>query len=154
MTNKINWAKIMEDNRDAIEEKIQQAKAETFETMQGWHVDIEIDESGDVWTTELFSHGSQSMSSYKGETFIVCSIGSWTVELDEAEEIKHDEKLYAEYLTQKDTDDGYYTTSEFMNAKYPDTLEEWVNDAKNFELSEFNPSEYLDRAIEDERAYN
>ena len=151
---KINWVKVMEDNRDAIEETIKLAKEETFNTMQGWHVDIEIDENGKVWTTELFSHGSHSMSSHKGETFIVCRVNSWEIELDESEDIKHEEVLYPEFLAQKDDDDGYENASEFMQAKYPDILQEWVDNARDFEISEFDASELLDNAIEEQRAYH
>ena len=154
MSNKINWVKIMEDNRDKIEETIREAKKETYGTMQGWHVDVEMDEDGEVWTRGLASQGSQSMSSWKGETYIICSIHSWEVELDEDEEIKHDEKLYVEFLAQKDTDDGSERAIDFMYAKYPEVLQEWQNDVKDYELSEFDPSEYLDRAIDDEKEYS
>ena len=154
MSNKINWVKIMEDNRDKIEETIREAKKETYGTMQGWHVDVEMDEDGEVWTSGLASHGSQSMSGWEGKTYIVCSIESWNIELDEDEEIKHDEKLYAEYLAQKEDENGYEYAYEFMRKKYPDVLQEWQENAKDYELSEFDPSELLDRAIEDERVYH
>jgi len=154
MSNKINWVKVMEDNRDAIENTIKLAKSESYGCMQGWHVDVEISPEGEVWTSELFSSGSQSMSSWKGETFIVCGISSWEVEIDESEDIKHDEKIYPEYLAQKDDDDGCDSASEFMARKYPDILQEWKNDARDFEISEFDPSELLDRAIEDEDNYH
>ena len=214
MSNKINWSELMEANRDKIEETIREAKKETYGTMQGWHVDVEMDEDGEVWTSGLASQGSQSMSSYNGETFIVCYIESWEVDTNESEDIKHHEKLYAEYLAQKEDEDGEVWTSglasqgsqsmsswegktyvicsieswnieidesedikyneklyaefqaqkedengyeyvyEFMREKYPDILQEWQNDAKDYELSEFDPSEYLDRAIEDEKEYS
>jgi len=152
--SEINWVKVMEDNRDTIEETIREAKKEACGCMQGWHIDVEIDENGKSWTTELFSHGSQSMSSWKGETFIVCSIKSWEIELDESDEITHDEKLYPEFLSQKDDEDGYYSASDFMRTKYPDTLEKWRKDIGDFELSEFDPSELLDIAIENEENFH
>ena len=151
--NKINWAEIMEQNRETIEETIQQAKRETFGTMQGWHVDIEINKKGESWTTELFSTGSQSMSSWKGETFIVTHINSWNIEIDELEEIKHDEKLYTEFLSQKEDDDGYYYAYEFMREKYPEVLQEWKNEIRDYEDSEFDAGEILDRVIEEYEAY-
>lgn len=151
--NKINWVKVMEDNRDAIEETIREAKKETYETMQGWHVDVEIDKNGKAWTGDLLSTGSQSMSSYNGETFIVCGIQSWEVDCNEQEDIKYDEKLNAEYLAQKDDEDGYEYAWEFMENKYPEIRKQWQQDAIDFEISEFDPRELLDRAIENERAY-
>ena len=154
MSNKINWVKIMEDNRDKIEETIREAKKETYGTMQGWHVDVEMDEDGEVWTSGLASQGSQSMSSWEGKTYVICSIESWNIEIDESEDIKYNEKLYAEFQAQKEDENGYEYVYEFMREKYPDILQEWQNDAKDYELSEFDPSEYLDRAMEDEKEYS
>jgi len=154
MSNKINWVKVMEDNREKIEDAIKLAKEESYGTMQGWHVDVEMDESGEVWTSGLASQGSQSMSSFNGETFIVCHIESWEVDTNESEDIKYHKELYAEYLAQKEDEDGYEYAWEFMENKYPEIRKEWQNDAKQYELDEFDPSEYLDRAIEDEKEYS
>ena len=154
MSNKINWSELMEANRDKIEETIREAKKETYGTMQGWRVDVEMDEDGEVWTSGLASQGSQSMSSYNGETFIVCSIESWEVDTNESEDIKYHKELYAEYLAQKEDEDGYEYAWEFMENKYPEIRKEWQNDAKQYELDEFDPSKYLDRTMEDEKEYS
>jgi hypothetical protein len=150
MSNNINWVKIMEANRETIEETIKQAKRETFGTMQGWHVDIEINEKGEAWTTELFSTGSQSISSWKGETFIVCSIKSWEPELNFYESIIWEPEIEAEYEKQKNTDEGIYNLGNWLYSVHPEVIEEWENDEKEGELAEFDPSVLLDRAIEDE----
>ena len=149
--NKTNWVKIMEDNRDSIEETIREAKKETYGTMQGWHVDVEINEKGESWTTELFSSGSMTMSSWKGETFIVCSIQSWNADYyDIRDYIRYDKDLNDEYLVQKENEDGYDSEYEFIENIHPEKLDEWTEDEKEAELSEFDPSELLDRAIEEE----
>ena len=159
MSNNINWVKIMEDNREVIEEKIREAKEEAYKGMQGWHVDIEIDESGEAWITGLMSTGSQSISSWKEETFIVCSIKSWEVEFDDEEELRYsDEKIYAKFLTQKNNEDGHERAIDFMYAGYPELLEElqkqWEDECKNWAISEFDASEILDRVIDDEGLFH
>lgn len=154
MSNKINWVKIMEDNREAIEEKIKQAKEETYNTMQGWHVDVEINDSGEAWTTELFSTGSQSMSSWKGETFIVTSIKSWEPELNFYESIIWKPEIEAEYEKQKNTDEGIYDLGDWLYSVHPEIIEEWENDEKEGELAKFNAEALLDRVIEEERAFH
>lgn len=151
---KINWVKIMEDNSETILEAIKLAKKESYNTMQGWHVDVEINEQGEVWTGGLASVGSQSMSSYNGETYIVCHIDSWEVDIDESEDIKHHEELNAEFQAQQEDENGYEYAWEFMENKYPDIRQEWVNDARDFEISEFDANYYLDLAIENEGNYN
>lgn len=155
MAKNTNWVEIMEQNRDSIEKTIREAKKETYGTMQGWHVDVEINEKGESWTTELFSSGSQTMSSWNGETFIVCSIQSWDIdseEMDLKQELKyHDNK---KYITEYEAQDEYSTPHEFMSELYPEVLkeieDEWIINAKDYELNEFDPSEILDRAIQEE----
>ena len=151
MFEKIVWSAILEANRESIEAKILEAKKEAHDTMQGWRFDVEINQAGEPWTAGPHSTGSQSMSSWKGETFIVCTIKSWTAEVNESEDIKYDDVLYPEYLAQKDTDDGYETAYEFMVAKHPDVLQEWQDTARDYEISEFDAGEILDRAIEEQR---
>ena len=152
MSEKINWVKIMEDNRETIEEKILEAKREAFEAMQGWHIDVEIDEEGKVWTSDVMSTGSQSISSWNGETFIVCSISSWKVEPNIIECMKND-GIYEEFSSQEDNEDGFYAEWDFLQAKYPGKIEEWEKAEKDWELQEFDASEILDRAIEDQKMY-
>lgn len=154
--SKINWAEIMEANRDSIIEKMVQAKKESEGTMSGWSVDVEIDEKGEVWTTGLMSQGSQSMSSWNGETFIVASVKSWTVEIDESECIKSEPSLLAEFEAQKDDELGYEYEWEFMQAKYPEIVKEWQDQATEFEVESYaeEADAILDRRIEEERLYN
>lgn len=152
---------LKEDNREAIEEKILEAKKETNGTMQGWHVDVEIDENGKVWTGDLFSVGSQSMSSWKGETFIVCNSKSWNAEgsLNVEQEMKYNDnqKYLTEYQKQKEEGEINESAYDFMSENYPEILEQWEDENEEAEedwiMSEFDPSEILDQAIEDERAY-
>lgn len=150
--SEIDWVKIMEDNRGKIEEALVQAKRETEGCMQGWHADVEIDEDGDVRITELFSCGSQTMSSWEGETFIVTGIETWTVDVDELEEIKYHPELLAEFeaaagLKLKQTD--YSMVFDFLEKNHPTISTEWKYYAIERELSEYDAEEELDRIIED-----
>jgi len=162
MTTKIDWVKIMEENREAIEEKILQAKKETFETMSGWHVDVEMNEQGEVWTGDMMSTGSQSMSSYKGETFIITSVKSWRTEcnLDVEQEMKYNDnqKYFNEYKTQQEEDIINESAYDFMYENYPEILKQWEEEQeeaeKDEEINELDTGEILDRAIEEERAYH
>jgi len=153
MAKGTNWAEIMEVNRETIEETIRQAKQETYGCMQGWHVDVEINKKGESWTTDLFSSGSQTMSSWKGETYIVCSIKSWSLDYDLYEAVKWEKEIYNEYLSQKDNEDGEDDLYYFLEKFYPEKLEEYDENEKDAELSEFDPSEILDEAIKEENMY-
>ena len=95
------------------------------------------------------------MSSYKGETFIVCSIKSWTTDYFDARDyIRYDKDLNNEFLAQKENEDGYDSEYEFIENIHPEKLDEWTECEKDAEISEFDPSELLDIAIENEKAYN
>jgi hypothetical protein len=146
------WSEILRDNSEAILNMMVQAKGETEGTMQGWHIDVEMNEKGEVWTTELFSVGSQSMSSWKGETFIVCSVQSWIAEVNESENIRHYKELFDEYLAQEEAEDGYDTEWEFMQEKHPDILEEWKKDMIEYEIEAYKEeADYiLDNIIEEQ----
>jgi hypothetical protein len=152
MSKKINWVKIMQDNRDKILEAFMQAKKETNGSMQGWHVDVEMDQDGNVWVTGLMSNG-QSISSWNGETFIVGSVDSWNIEIDEAQWIENEEELKQEFEEQKDSEFGYKYPWQFMKEKHPDILQEWREEAEEYEIDNFSEkAEYLlNQRIEDEK---
>ena len=144
MSNKINFLSIMETKREEIVEKIKQAKRKAEHVLQGWHVNVEIDEN-DVWVTGLMSCGSKSMSSYNGTSYVVASISTWQVEIQESELIK-DSEVYAEFEAQKE--DGYEYAWEFMQEKYPDILKNWKDEALEYEIDNMEADEILDEAIE------
>ena len=146
--NKINWVKVMEDNSEAILTAITLAKKESYGGMSGWHVDVEISESGEVWTGGLASQGSQSMSSFNGETLVITQVESWEVEIDEEYSIKTEKKIYAEYQAQEE--DGY-DAWEFMKNNYPDIRQDWINETRDYEISEFDAMDIYDRALEDQQ---
>lgn len=153
--SKINWAEVMEANRDTIIEKMVQAKKETEGTMQGWGVDVEIDENGDCWVSGLLSQNSQSMSSYKGETFIVATVKSWEVDVNEEEAIKTEPEMLKEYLAQQNEDGGHEYAYQFMAEKYPEKVEEWRTDTIEYEVDAYaeEADRLLDQRIEDEKLY-
>ena len=153
--SKINWSEIMEANRDSIIEKMVQAKKESQGCMSGWSVDVEIDENGECWVGGLLSQGSQSMSSWNGETFVVESVKSWDVEINEEEDIKSEPGIYAEYLAQREEDDGHEYAYQFMSDKYPEKIVEWVKVAIEYEIDAYAEEAYriLDRRIEEEKEY-
>ena len=152
MIKHANWSEIMEQNRDKIIEKIIEAKKETEGTMQGWGVDVEINQEGDVWTTGLMSQNSQTMSSWEGETKSITRVVSWNAEVNEEEAIKYDEKLYAEYLEQKEIREYSYFAYEFMRDYYHGTLREWEENEYDEEIDAYTEQaeEELDRIIYDE----
>lgn len=153
--SQINWVEIMEDNREKIIEAFIQAKKETNNTMQGWHVDVEINEKGEVWVGGLMSTGSQSMSSWNGETYIIGSVNSWVSELNEEAWIQDEKEIYAEFLAQKDEEDGYESAWEFMENKYPEIRQEWQDNENQYEIDAFaeEADSIIDRRIEDEKEY-
>ena len=65
------WSELMEENKDDIMQNMVDAFKQAEGGMSGWHVGVEIDQAGNIWTTGILSQGSQSESSWKGETFIV-----------------------------------------------------------------------------------
>jgi len=145
--SEIDWVKIMEDNRGKIEEALIQAKRETEGCMPGRYVDVEIDEDGDVLITGLFS-----WLSWDGKTFIVTGIETWTVDVDELEEIKYHPELLAEFeavagIELKQAD--YYMVFDFLEKNHPTILTEWKHNAIERELSKYDAEEELDRIIED-----
>lgn len=145
------WKELIEENRDKILEQLELAKKEAFNCMQGWHIDVEMDSTGDVWTGGLASQGSQSMSSFNSETHVIASIGTWTLDdmnIDEDEIIKHPmhEKLNSEFKAQKE--DGYEYAWEFMQEKYPDIKSQWEQEAIDFEIEETDYSMMIDDDIE------
>lgn len=143
--NKINWLPIMESKREEIELAIKQAKRDAEHTMQGWYVDVEIDEN-DVWAGGLKSQGSQSMSSWEGKSYVITSIKTWQVEIEESQIIENHKELYEEFEAQRE--DGFECAYEFMQEKYPEIREEWINEAREYEIDEFNAYDILEEAIE------
>ena len=119
---KTKWTEIMENHSDKIIEKMIQAKRESEGTMQGWSVGVEMDGDGDVWTTGLMSQGSQSASSFNGETYNVTAIQSWKAEYDEAEffTTEDDDTLEKEYKKYKEEEGSSVRT--FMLDKHPNKL--------------------------------
>lgn len=152
--SRTNWAEIMEANREGIISKMVQAKKETEGTMQGWGVDVEINETGDCWVGGLISQGSQSMSSYKGETFIVTTVNSWEVDVNEEEAIKNEPKMLEEYLAQQNEEFGFEYAYQFMAEKYPEKVEEWRKETVQYEIDAYEEEadNLLDHLIEREVA--
>jgi len=143
------WSELMKENREKIADKMVEAFKEAEGGMSGWHVGVEMDQDGGVWTTGTLSQGTQSESSWKGETTIIDWIGTWnadysTDELKDAEELK---EQYAEYEQLRDDEekgdeypefDSFY---DFLNDRYFELLQEVssriIQDNKDFEISEY-----------------
>ena len=150
----MKWSKLMEENREVIVEKMVEAFKEAEGGMSGWSIGVEMDQDGDVWTTGLMSQGSQSESSWKGETTIIDNIGSWNLDYDEMELLKAKlpdfQDLYDEFEQHKiDEDDEWISLSSFMSERYPNTLNEWNDEMTSFEVDTFGDyaSEKLDNII-------
>jgi hypothetical protein len=157
MGKRINWAKIIEENREKILEKMIEGKKEAYSSCQGWHLDVEMDAEGNVWTTDLLSHGSQSMSSWKGETLVVCSIGTWDVDLDHDDYVKNDELLSSEYEAAKaavEAEGGYLSAYDFVQETCPEKEAEWEQEERDWVIEAFEMDDadrILDESIECEK---
>jgi hypothetical protein len=140
-----NWALLIEEKKDEIVEKIQQAIRSTEGTMSGWHVDIEMDHN-EVWVTGLMSCGCRSMDAYNGKTVIIHSVKSWKVEFDVMEVLKNHDVLYNEFLSQKE--DDYEYAHDFMKNNHSDLYDEWFNEYIDEEICNYDYDYYIDLAIE------
>jgi len=149
----MNWIEIIEASRERILDCAVQAKKDTYGTMQGWHVDVEMNKNGECWVTGLESSGSQSISSYKGETFIVMGVDSWEIDTDYEGMIKDNKDLYKEFLGQKE--EGYEYAYKFIQEKYPEIYKEWEDDTVDYEVDEFREvaNMLIDGRIENETEY-
>lgn len=152
------WSEILEENKDDIMQKMVDAFKKAEAGMSGWHVGVEIDQAGNIWTTGILSQGSQSESSWKGETFIVDWISTWNVDYEEENFL--DDADYA-YLKEefeqhkKDTDDEYLILREWMINNHSDILENWDRIAKEVEVDGYydNVQDKLDQIIENQKEY-
>jgi hypothetical protein len=147
--SKTKWSEILEANSDKIIAAMVQAKRKAHHSMSGWHVDVEMDKSGEVWTGGLASCGSQSMSSWNGETFVIASIGTWVTEINEQDWIDNVPELNEEYEAQMEDEDGFEYAWEFMQEKHPETWSEWKNEGleNEIEMYEEQASYNLDEII-------
>jgi len=146
------WSELMEENKDVIIEKMVEAFKEAEGGMSGWHNGVEMDQDGDVWTTGIMSQGSQSQSSWEGKTFIIDWIKTWNSEYDEYETLKNNlpecDDIYNAFEQFKvDEDDEYAYFRDFMREKYPEKLEQWDDETKQFEIDSYE--EYARDLLDD-----
>ena len=152
------WSEILEENKDDVMQNMVDAFKQAEGGMSGWHVGVEIDQAGNIWTTGILSQGSQSESSWKGETFIIDWISTWNVDYEEENFL--DDADYA-YLKdefeqyKKDNDDEYLILREWMINNHSDILENWDRIAKEVEVDGYydNVQDKLDQIIENQKEY-
>ncbi len=119
---KISKIKEFENISDFLDKEVYPTFKETFNNVNfsGWRYDIESD-GEEIWLTDALSQGSQSMSSWNGETFILANIpmiqepdSNW-FDIDDIEITNDERKKIAEKV------------SDFLNEKIGiDDLNNWV----------------------------
>ena len=142
------WSELMQEKSELIVEKMVEAFKEAEGGMSGWHVGVEMDEDGDVWTTGIMSEGSQSESSWKGETTVIDWIKAWELEYDELDMLTFPEnkEIQATFEQAKLDDEDLYFR-DWMSDNYPDKLKEWDKDARQCEIDSFE--EYAGDKLDD-----
>lgn len=148
-----DWLRIIKENRDEIEERIEEAKREACrENMHGWRYDVEIDESGDVWVSGPYSNG-MSYSAWEGTSYVVASIDCWDLDMDVYVYLDAEKELQKEYeLINKDLEkknEWTLTPWEFVNEYHPEKLEEWEEMEMEWVMEEFDPTELLNQTIKE-----
>ena len=143
------WSELMEENKDLIVEKMVDTFKEAEGGMSGWQIGVEMDQSGDVWTTGIMSQGSQSQSSWEGKTFVIDWIKTWeadysTDDLIYDSELKDQYTEYEQLITDAHKNDEYpefNSFCDFLNDHYFELYRE-VSDRltqtyKQFEIDEY-----------------
>jgi len=146
------WSEIMKENKEEILVKMVDAFKEAEGGMSGWHIGIEIDQDGDVWTTGILSSGSQSVESWEGKTTIVTWINTWNVDYDDRDFLSDPDNAYLEAEFddyKKVTDDELLPFEDFMMTEHPEILEVWDAQAIEVEIDAFydNAADLLDNEI-------
>lgn len=161
------WSELMKENREVIVEQMVEAFKEAESVISGWHVGVEMDQSGDVWTTGIMNQGSQSQSSWEGKTFIINWVKTWESdysmdELENAEELKDQFTEYEQLINDANENDEYpefQSFYEFLDDRYFELYREVssriTQDNKEFEISEYweIANEKLDEIIEQQKNY-
>ena len=156
------WSELMEENREAIVEKMVDAFKDAEGGMSGWFTGVEMDQDGEVWTTGTMSQGSQSQSSWEGKTFVVTSIPSWSVDVPsfEVEGMKQLTELRKEYDEIANDDDFIYTSFyEWLADEYQEQLieaeNELTDDTRDCTISNYwgVAADDLSEIIENQKEY-
>ena len=152
--SKILWSEIMEANRAAIIEKMLEAYRDACHPMSGWHTGVEMNEDGEVWATGLASQGSQSMSSWNGETFVVKEYQTWEPELDFESMILGDTDefvaLYKKAIADKDVWNSHRI---WLKEYYPAKITEYEQMLEDAEVDAYAETveDVLDEIIRENR---
>lgn len=149
----------MEKNYEAIVEAMVQAYEMAEGGMSGWTYAVEMNQNGDVWASGPFSQGSQSQSSWLGETIIIKHIGSWDVEVESAEVENHADlqEMRKEYEEIDNLDEIDMTFYEWLSEHHQDERISAGNDIfaenKSNEIANYYDiaRDYLDEIIEQQK---
>jgi hypothetical protein len=149
--SKIKWSEIIEAKRDEIEEKCREAYKDSINTngsLSGWSFGVEIDET-DVWSFGPTSQGSQSMSSFNGESHVVASFGCssiWDCGFDMAKEFIDcaDGKIaYPEDWSEMEG----YEKDKWFHANHPEIVSEAIENCIDSLCEDFDPDTAIDEDI-------
>lgn len=152
------WSELMRDNKGTIIEEMIQSFIEAEDEPLGTSISVEIDHDGNVWRTGALECNTQSTTSWKGESFVVVSIGAWELDynmydllennLPEYNDIYDEFKKYSKhckYISESDL-------SDFMLQNYPDVLDKWNRDEYTYTIESFEEDvqERFEALLEDQ----
>ena len=131
------------ENQDKIKDEILKAYEEAEDLWESWRIDIQIDDNGEVWATGALSQGSQTMSSWKGETHVVASVHGWQVggnnyDYDFKEDIKYQDnydKIIADFEEAEEKDEAW-DLYEFVQVNYPEVIENMDSEYREYLFSD------------------
>jgi hypothetical protein len=140
------WKELIKEHENEIYEAIKDAKKNTFGCQNFSHMDVEMDDTGDVCTTGLHSQNWQTQSSYFGKTIRLAIVYGWDVDDN------NDLTDWLDTVNLRDAckaalDDNYPMGSDIMgwlSDAHPDLVEtcrkalkDTKNNARDYEIDEY-----------------
>jgi len=158
--NLLKIREYLENNEDAVIEKIVEAMKEAEGFDSSWRTDLLIDDDLEPWTTGMMGQNSFSSSVYDGDAFVVASGEGWSVgsdgydyDFDETLECQENYKeIKAAFDNQdEDSDDYEYNFYDFVKKNYSEVIDKMDSEHREYlisdEFSETASSKFAD-AIE------
>jgi len=152
MKNTKLFLKWIEEKREEVGEKIQEAHKQARGLASGRHYAVELYKDGDILVNGSFSSGEQTISSWEGESYVIACLKSWDVDnVDYEEELKgFDEKLYCEFLSSEYRREGRIEGAyRFLYENRPEVLEEIENNIAEYIIDDYDCDTDIEQAIKE-----